>query len=429
MNERRGDFRRPNFLGRLVIAGTNLLIPLHTGGILLYFALRWLSRDRPPFIDALGYVEAWLYLPLLVLLPAALRRRSRPLLALAALPALLFAFSYGELYLPRLAVETTGPTFKVMTFNILYKNQDADAVAAEILAQSPDVLGLHELRYPMAQALEDRLGEAFPYRAISYGVGLFSRYPILECVTFRPFHGTGMWAQECRVEIDGKAVTLFNIHPRSPPLRCVHPFGLPLGIPLQFVNQARDADLRSVLLRMQEVEGPLLLIGDLNLTDRQIAYQEVTHSLVDSHRESGWGMGFSYSYLTGRAPAMWRIDYVFHSPDMVALSTRVGQFAGSDHRPVVAELAFRQEPDLKTNDDAPSQERLQAAGAELVGADLWCSTLFQADLSGADLRGADLRVADLREADLRGANLEGAQLALASLRGVQIDEGTRLDEK
>jgi len=37
---------------------------------------------------------------------------------------------------------------------------------------------------------------------------------------------------------------------------------------------------------------------------------------------------------------MWRIDYVFHSPDLLAFSTAVGDYSGSDHRPVIARLGF-----------------------------------------------------------------------------------------
>jgi endonuclease/exonuclease/phosphatase (EEP) superfamily protein YafD len=38
---------------------------------------------------------------------------------------------------------------------------------------------------------------------------------------------------------------------------------------------------------------------------------------------------------------MWRIDYVFHSTDMVAVSATTGDYGGSDHRPVIAKLDFR----------------------------------------------------------------------------------------
>ncbi len=36
-----------------------------------------------------------------------------------------------------------------------------------------------------------------------------------------------------------------------------------------------------------------------------------------------------------------RIDFVFYTPELVALSTMHGEFGGSDQRPMVAELAFR----------------------------------------------------------------------------------------
>jgi endonuclease/exonuclease/phosphatase (EEP) superfamily protein YafD len=36
-----------------------------------------------------------------------------------------------------------------------------------------------------------------------------------------------------------------------------------------------------------------------------------------------------------------RIDYVFHSADLRAISARVGPSTGSEHLPVVADLVFR----------------------------------------------------------------------------------------
>ena len=143
--------RAPGFLKRLAIAGVNLLTPLHAGLIIAYFALRWLGGGGLWFADALGYVLPWLFAPLLVLLPGVLLRRSRPLLILAAVPLVLFLLTYGHLYLPRLPVRAAGPTFTVMTYNVLYRNEGADQVAAAIKAPGPDSFGLRELAPSMAQ--------------------------------------------------------------------------------------------------------------------------------------------------------------------------------------------------------------------------------------------------------------------------------------
>ena len=102
-----------------------------------------------------------------------------------------------------------------------------------------------------------------------------------------------------------------------------------------------DADLRGLLARLEGIEGPLVVIGDFNVTDQQSLYAPLTRRLRDAHRESGWGMGFTFSHRPDVGLALWRIDYVFYSPELVALSAKVGDYAGSDHRPVIARLAFR----------------------------------------------------------------------------------------
>jgi vancomycin resistance protein VanJ len=332
---------RPGFLKRLAIAGVNLLTPLHAGLIVAYFALRWLGRDNLWFVDAISYVLPWLLAPLVVLLPTTLLRRSRFLLILAAVPTVLFLLTYGHLYLPCWPVRTTDPTFTVMTYNVLYRNANADQVAAVIEAHTPDFFGLRELEPSVAQVIAGRFADRYPYHEVEPGCGFWSRYPILDYEAFRLSEGEGNWAQQLVLDVDGREVDVLSAHPRSPPLRGFHPFGLPLGIPVEFANQGRDADVDNLLSLLKRVDGPLVVIGDLNLTDQQRAYESLTQHLRDAHRESGWGMGFTFTRFPRLGLPTWRIDYVFHSPDLVALSTIVGDYGGSDHRPVIARLAFR----------------------------------------------------------------------------------------
>jgi hypothetical protein len=169
---------QPGFPKRLAIAGVNLLTPLHAGLIVVYFALRWLGRSDLWFVDAINYVLPWLFAPLAVLLPATLLRHSRTLLILAAVPTALFLLTYGHLYLPRWPVRTTGPTFTVMTHNVLYRNSNADQIAAAIEAHAPDFFGLRELGSSVAQALESRFADHYPYHEVESGCGFWSRYPI-----------------------------------------------------------------------------------------------------------------------------------------------------------------------------------------------------------------------------------------------------------
>jgi len=335
-----GTSNCPGFLKRLVLAGVHLLVPLHTGSLLAYYLVRWLGGQGFWLVDALSYILPWLFVPTVLLLPLVWFAR-RPVWRIAALvPVVLFVGTYGMLFVPCKQAPVTSPTFTAMTYNVLYLNQDVDRVASSIEDLDADIVGLRELTPGVAAPLAERLLDRYSYRRLDTGCGLWSRLPILAYESFRLDEGRGQLAQQALVDVGGRTVTVLSVHPRSPPLRGFHPFGLPLGIPTGFFNQGRDADIRSLLARVDQVEGPVVVIGDLNLTDQQSLYPALMRRLRDAHREVGWGMGFTFTRFRGLELPMWRIDYVLHTPDLAAVRTAVGDYGGSDHRPVLAELGF-----------------------------------------------------------------------------------------
>jgi endonuclease/exonuclease/phosphatase (EEP) superfamily protein YafD len=306
----------------------NLAVAAYVGLLIAYFALRVLGGGDWLFVEALSYVLPWLFAPLLVLLPLALLRRSRARLVLLAVPTALFLLLYGGLYLPRPQAATAGQPFTLLTYNINGLNRNVEAIATAIEAHDPDVVALHEVNTSMGKALEARLLDQYPYRQRERGIGLYSRFPIEEYVAFQLGDGQGFWAQQATLLVDGRALTLLNVHPRSP-----------AGQPRQAAAAAHAADVTDLLARVDAIDGPLLVVGDLNLTDQHAAYATLARRLGDAHREAGWGMGFTFRPFDG-GPALWRIDYVLHSPELAALDAKLGDFGGSDHRPLVATLAW-----------------------------------------------------------------------------------------
>lgn len=324
------DKTHTGFIKRLLRAGVNLAVVGYVAGLTLYFALRWLGAWRLWFVEALGYILPWLFVPVLLLMPLLLLLRRRALLAILALPAAVFLLLYGGLYLPRPQVAAAGQPFTVLTYNILGLNRDVEAMAVAIRAHDADVVALHEVNASMGKALEARLLSRYPYRHREGGIGLYSRFPIEEYRAFRLGEGQGLWAQQCVLLVDGRRVALLNVHPRAPSdeLR-------------RFATSGHAADVRDLLARVEAIDGPLLVVGDLNLTEQNSAYAVLMRRLRDAHREAGRGMGFTFRPFEG-GPAAWRIDYVLHSPDIVALGTALGDYGGSDHRPLIATLAWGQ---------------------------------------------------------------------------------------
>jgi endonuclease/exonuclease/phosphatase (EEP) superfamily protein YafD len=93
--------------------------------------------------------------------------------------------------------------------------------------------------------------------------------------------------------------------------------------------------------------GPVIVAGDFNVTPHSQMYLLLSRHLRNAHDEAGSGLGFTFpsgERAFGVVPLrpLLRIDHIFVSGHFLALRAgTVGDSAGSDHRPVFAELAQR----------------------------------------------------------------------------------------
>lgn len=84
-------------------------------------------------------------------------------------------------------------------------------------------------------------------------------------------------------------------------------------------------------------EGPVVVGGDLNSSTRNVPRRHLLSTgLVDLHRAVGSGPGFTRFRWHG----LVRIDWLLASRDLTPLREWVERRDGSDHRPVVADVAL-----------------------------------------------------------------------------------------
>ena len=331
------------FLKRLTMAATVLFAPLHAVIVLLYFIARLAGHVEHWLVDALSYVLPLLLLLSILHLPGAVWRRSKFLASAMALPLVVFGILYGPSYLPRVGSKEVGPSFTVMSYNLWGGNDQYDSIVGAINQMAPDVVGLQEINDRIANEIQRDLADRYPYRVIDGDQAVFSRFPIVDRVLLLiGDERAPIPVQHIVLDVDGRRIGIVNAHPHSPALMASRFLGLRLGYPSGLANHFRDLEVREMMRVVEKIEGPLIVLGDFNLTDLQAVYGKMTQMLLDAHREAGYGLGFTRTPVRGIGPATWRIDFVFYTPELTALSTRTGDFAGSDHRPVVAELAFRE---------------------------------------------------------------------------------------
>ncbi len=220
------------------------------------------------------------------------------------------------------------PHITVMTTNVFFENPDYGPVVEEILAVSPDVVLIQEFGPRFDEEMDARASEQYPHREIAYenrffGLAVYSKLPVLD---FEVLEAGTRPLMAVTVEKDGKRLRIFNVHPRSPGLGTTS-------------SSAWNEDWRAILEHVEAEDGPLVVAGDFNMTQHHRWYNELEQAGFDScHDERG--RGNATTWPKGRKLRPIRIDQVFHGDGVVCLSVREGNGEGSDHKPVIAEVAL-----------------------------------------------------------------------------------------
>jgi vancomycin resistance protein VanJ len=82
----------------------------------------------------------------------------------------------------------------------------------------------------------------------------------------------------------------------------------------------------------------VLLVGDMNVTEREPAYADLQTPLLDAHTQVGRGWG--HTWRLGGLPLL-RIDYLLASPDIVPAWIKADCSAPeSDHCSLVGQFAL-----------------------------------------------------------------------------------------
>ncbi len=308
-----------------------------------FFALRILLPEWPATLLLASYVAPFFFTPLLALVPLAFLSRSRMAQAGCLAVLSLFLLVYGPRFVPRLpgAPASTGKALTVMTFNLgPNRSQPAQLVSA-IRAAGADVVAVQELFPAAGNALQDGLADRYPFTILPPApgsTGLLSRCPIIQHEWFRPA-GFGRTALRATLDVDGTPWTVFVVHPLPPHLsRCGT-----CRLPYRVDDGERERQVEDIAGRAAAVAGPVLIVGDLNMSEQSRAYDILAGRFGDAFREGGWGLGLTFPNGL-QVGQLWvplpfvRIDYIFHSADLRAAGSYVGCRGSSDHCYLVALL-------------------------------------------------------------------------------------------
>ena len=310
-----------------------------------------ITGDRYVPIALLTLIGPYLFAPLVLIVPLAAVTRRMELIAGISLGALFFFAFYGRNLLPKFTESPSRSTLSVMTYNVLGMQGEIDPAIHVIDEVGADMIFLLELTPDLAQEIETRLAERYPYQITDpkegvTGMGVISRFPLEETGDELDLNWVGE-PQILTLRWEGEQITLINFHSWA--------FGLSTFEVLQHNFRMREAHAYVLANYARDAMkiGQVIAAGDLNAVDRSDAYRHITKVLHDSWQEAGRGFGHTFPGSAGPASSRpiiggwpipkWlaRIDYVFVSDGLETVEARLAPFDGvSDHRGVVVELAL-----------------------------------------------------------------------------------------
>ena len=222
------------------------------------------------------------------------------------------------------------PGLRCVSLNLLQGNKEHGAVEKFVRESGADVLVFQEVS-PAWGAVLQRLTDVYPHHLIrarkdSKGAALLSRLP-LKKTTFEIMPGQQtVGAVTAEVQTTAGPVRVFGIHSHKP-TRADHA-----------ASQFRYFEWLAKRSSEERANGvPVIIMGDFNSTPWSVAFRQFVarSQLFDTSR--GVILGATWNPLL---PHRLMIDHAFISPGLQLVGRRVGPSVGSDHRPLIVDVAM-----------------------------------------------------------------------------------------
>jgi vancomycin resistance protein VanJ len=318
------------------------------GGIYLFaipiwFLLRLIFFDRFWWLALLNTIALYLFLPIAIILPLSLLYRQRQFIFGSLLCCFLLILLFHPLVNPfakRDRPEQQQNSLTVISFNVLWSNQDYEKIAEMIDAVQPDIIGLQEVKEGDVEALATILAPDYLYFVTHpvnqfHTVGILSRLPIHQ-TTALPYppmeRGLEVVIQD---ESQQLRVIVAHLAPNNMPLWPIDQF---VATTVDRYTQ-RAAEVAFLQDSIQSHVMPTLILCDCNMTDTSETYAELSKAVRDSFQERGWGLG--HTLFVQRIPLpLQRVDYIWHTEEIEVIDSFIGPDGGSDHLPVIATIQY-----------------------------------------------------------------------------------------
>ncbi|MGZ6965683.1 MAG: endonuclease/exonuclease/phosphatase family protein [Acidimicrobiia bacterium] len=286
--------------------------------------------DREHLFMLANAYTLWIYLPAYPIAVSALLFRAWPLAVTAGL-IVVAQLAWVVPPMTRTVTVTdaarSAPHVRVVSANLRFDNGNHAPLVAQLRSFHADLMVLEEVTPAWWNAIEaGGLTSSLPVvvkavRDDPGGMAILSRYPLTHVMEE---HADGWPVITATVMLGGRDLHVVGVHPVAP-------------LEAFEGNQRAQREITAIARRIAK---PRVLAGDFNSTP----YNRWLEQLLDlGLRDSSDAVGqpFATTWQNGRIPlAPLLLDHVLVDAPIVPIDVREGSGEGSDHRPIVVDLAI-----------------------------------------------------------------------------------------
>ena len=247
---------------------------------------------------------------------------------------------------------------RLMTYNVKavkasQRNGGFTELAREVARHDPDILVMQDATGLLAAGhdVASPPGTVFGLREVQ-AVGQYviaSRFPLRQCTLGRiDFRTEEQRYLRCLVQVGGIDLNLVTVHFESPRdgLNAARREGLDGVGEWRRNYEDRLTQAHALARDLRGGPRPLIVAGDLNAPELSPVIRTLLAvGLRDAFSSAGRGYGYSYGQALRVGFSFLRIDHILVSPELGVSDCFVGGGQASDHRPVIADLRLRRQPD------------------------------------------------------------------------------------
>lgn len=220
----------------------------------------------------------------------------------------------------------TGDTdLTVGQFNLWHYNPTPELAINSIAQSAPDIFTIQEFNEEWSAIMDSVFEDSHPYVVAApmedccYGIGLYSRYPLVSYNVLEIGRTPFIIAQ---ILVQSRTITVVSLHTRPP----------------AFPNETeeRNLQLKGVASIVAAETTDCIVLGDFNV----VPWDQEFKAFLESGKLRAAQNGFQATYPMDLGFPLIPIDHITCSEGLNPTTCEAVKLSGSDHRGLVAGFAF-----------------------------------------------------------------------------------------